>query len=130
MRILMVSCSSLCKRSCTPPVSVRKFSDASPTADNIEVTSEKMYDKLLEIRETRETVAETLNQFINLIAMEKDTAAAEKYFNKLDDSSKNQATYRKLLRWYCREEKEDKAKALFKKMDHLNFLDSKTPFNI
>ncbi|CAH8284068.1 unnamed protein product [Eruca vesicaria subsp. sativa] len=61
--------------------------------------------------------------------MEKYTAAAEKYFNKLDENAKSQAIYRKLLKWHCPEEKKDKAKSLFKKMDHLNFLDSKTPFN-
>lgn len=70
MRILMVSYSCIFKRSCTSifypaTISVRKFSDASPTADNVEVTSENMYDKLLEISETRETVSETLNQFIS-----------------------------------------------------------------
>lgn len=43
--------------------------------------------------------------YVDLIAVEKDTAAAEKYFNKLDESAKSQATYRKLLRWYCREER-------------------------
>lgn len=62
--------SRLCKRSCTSifspaSVSVRKFSDASSTAADVEVASEKMYDKLLEISETRETVAKTLNQFIS-----------------------------------------------------------------
>ncbi|VVA99533.1 unnamed protein product [Arabis nemorensis] len=41
--------------------------------------------------------------YLDLIALHKGTAAAEKYYNKLDSCAKSEATYWKLLKWLCRE---------------------------
>ncbi|KAH0917078.1 hypothetical protein HID58_024738 [Brassica napus] len=65
---------------------------------------------------------------IDRIAQTKGLSAAETYFNRLDHRFKTQSTYRKLLKWYCREGKQEKAKALFKKMDGLKYLNRTAPF--
>lgn len=65
---------------------------------------------------------------LDLIAAIKGLAAAENYFNSRQLGAKNQSTYRKLLKWYYRELKEDKAKALFQEMDHLQLVNTFLPF--
>ncbi|XP_048137668.1 pentatricopeptide repeat-containing protein At1g02370, mitochondrial-like isoform X2 [Rhodamnia argentea] len=58
---------------------------------------------------------------LDLISKVKGIDAAESYFNSLPESAKNLVTYGTLLNCYCKEANEDKALALFKKMDELNF---------
>ncbi|XP_010069830.2 pentatricopeptide repeat-containing protein At1g02370, mitochondrial [Eucalyptus grandis] len=66
---------------------------------------------------------------LDLISKVKGLDAAEKYFNGLPESAKNIITYGTLLNCYCKEANEDKALALFKKMDELNFSSTRLAFS-
>ncbi|XP_030454936.1 pentatricopeptide repeat-containing protein At1g02370, mitochondrial-like [Syzygium oleosum] len=65
---------------------------------------------------------------LDLISKVKGVDAAENYFNSLPESAKNLVTYGTLLNCYCKEANEDKALALFNKMDELNFSSTRLAF--
>lgn len=66
---------------------------------------------------------------LDLISIVKGVHAAEEYFQNLPPTSKDESTYGALLSCYCKHVMEDKALALFKKMEELNFLSCGSPFN-
>ncbi|XP_050264336.1 pentatricopeptide repeat-containing protein At1g02370, mitochondrial [Quercus robur] len=66
---------------------------------------------------------------LDLISKTKGIPAAEDYFNDLPPIAKNRSTYGALFNCYCKESMEDKALALFKTMDELNFVSSDLVFN-
>lgn len=66
---------------------------------------------------------------LDLLSKTKGLAAAEEYFNNLSPSAKNLLTYGTLLNCYCKEKMEEKALALFEKMDELNFASTSLTFN-
>ncbi|TYI69369.1 hypothetical protein E1A91_D08G150500v1 [Gossypium mustelinum] len=66
---------------------------------------------------------------LDLIAKTKGLGAAEDYLSALPPNAKNKFTYGSLLNCYCNNLMEDKALALFKKMDELKFIDNCLPFN-
>lgn len=66
---------------------------------------------------------------LDLICKAKGVDAAENYFDCLAPSAKNRLTYGALLNCYCKETMEDKALALFAKMDGLQFVSNSLPFN-
>ncbi|KAG2693300.1 hypothetical protein I3760_08G089900 [Carya illinoinensis] len=66
---------------------------------------------------------------LDLISKTKGIPAAEEYFSGLTPIVKNRLTYGALLNCYCKEVMEDKALALFKEMDELNFVSSDLAFN-
>ncbi|XP_052209876.1 pentatricopeptide repeat-containing protein At1g02370, mitochondrial-like [Diospyros lotus] len=57
---------------------------------------------------------------LGLISEAKGIAAAENYFSSLPQLEKNLYTYGALLNCYCKGKMEDKALALFKKMEEMN----------
>lgn len=57
---------------------------------------------------------------LDLIAKGRGIAAAEDYFVKLPESSKNHLTYGALLNCYCKDLTTEKAQTLFEKMKELN----------
>lgn len=65
---------------------------------------------------------------LDLISKTKGIPAAEEYFDILPPTAKDRFTYGALLNCYCKQLMEDKALALFKKMDELNFLSSHMAF--
>lgn len=66
---------------------------------------------------------------LDLTAKAKGVEAAESYFSNLPQSAKNKLTYGSLLNCYCKEVMEEKALALYNKMDELNYVDSALLFN-
>lgn len=66
---------------------------------------------------------------LDLTAKAKGIEAAESYFSNLPQSAKNKLTYGSLLNCYCKEVMEEKALALYNKMDELNYVDSALLFN-
>ncbi|KAH7516960.1 hypothetical protein FEM48_Zijuj09G0011300 [Ziziphus jujuba var. spinosa] len=66
---------------------------------------------------------------LDLICKTKGVDAAENYFDNLPSNAKNRLTFGALLNCYCKENMEDKALALFQKMDDLNFVSNSLAFN-
>lgn len=66
---------------------------------------------------------------LDLICKTKGVDAAENYFDSLPSIAKNRLTYGALLNCYCKETMEDKALALFQKMDDLHFVSNSLAFN-
>ncbi|KAF3436555.1 hypothetical protein FNV43_RR23647 [Rhamnella rubrinervis] len=66
---------------------------------------------------------------LDLIGKTKGVDAAENYLDSLAPPAKNRLTYGALLNCYCKETMEDKALALFKKLDDLQFVSNSLPFN-
>ncbi|KAI4301523.1 hypothetical protein L6164_034793 [Bauhinia variegata] len=59
---------------------------------------------------------------LDLISKTKGVVAAENYFNNLPSEAKNKLTYGALLNCYSKEAMEDKALAIFEKMNELNYV--------
>ncbi|XP_062004850.1 pentatricopeptide repeat-containing protein At1g02370, mitochondrial-like isoform X1 [Rosa rugosa] len=66
---------------------------------------------------------------LDLTAKAKGIEAAESYFSNLAPSAKNKLTYGSLLNCYCKEVMEEKALALYQKMDELDYANSTLVFN-
>ncbi|KAK9280905.1 hypothetical protein L1049_003796 [Liquidambar formosana] len=66
---------------------------------------------------------------LDLISKTKGITAAEHYFDSLSPLAKNRSTYGALLNSYCKEKMADKALALFKKMDELNYVVTDLAYN-
>lgn len=66
---------------------------------------------------------------LDLICKTKGVDAAENYLDSLPPPAKNRLTYGALLNCYCKETMEDKALALFKKLDEWRFVSNSLPFN-
>ncbi|CAH9143296.1 unnamed protein product [Cuscuta epithymum] len=66
---------------------------------------------------------------LDLRAKVQGITAAEKYFNDLSPKEKHCYTYGSLLNCYCVKKMEDKALALFKEMDEMNYVSNSLPFN-
>ncbi|EYU39860.1 hypothetical protein ABFS82_06G165500 [Erythranthe guttata] len=87
--------------------------------------SRKLYGPALKLSEVTEKrgMNKTISDqaiHLDLIAKSRGITAAEDYFIRLPESSKNHLTYGALLNCYCKESMTEKAQTLFEKMKELN----------